>query len=96
MIHKSVLMFNGNVSYWLKIQSRKLNITSTTTATYDDDYDYEYDGDEEGRSGLHVVWETEVQPFTDLQRWILSVVVIIVAFIAILGNLLVLYVNFSR
>lgn len=46
--------------------------------------------------GLIVVWETAVQPLTDIQRLIFAVFTILVSFVAIVGNILVLYVNFSR
>ncbi|CAO1413827.1 unnamed protein product [Diamesa tonsa] len=46
--------------------------------------------------GVIVVWETAVQPLTDIQRIIFAVFTVLVSFVAIVGNILVLYVNFSR
>lgn len=43
-----------------------------------------------------LVWEFEVEPLTDVQRLIFFWVTICIAIIALLGNLLVIYVNISR
>lgn len=56
-----------------------------------DDYYEDYHG-----GNLIVVWEPAVQPLTDVQRIIFFALTIFVAMIAIPGNFLVLYVNFSR
>ena len=53
------------------------------------------DEDDQG-SNLVVVWETAVQPLTDVQRTIFFALTIFMAMIAIPGNFSVLYVNFSR
>jgi hypothetical protein len=45
---------------------------------------------------LIVVWEKTVQPLTEFQRLVLLSLTIIITTIAVVGNLLVLYVNFTR
>jgi hypothetical protein len=43
-----------------------------------------------------VVWETAIQPLTDVPRLIFLAITIFVVVLAILGNILVLYVNYWR
>jgi hypothetical protein len=57
---------------------------------------YNYDDEEVLEADFMLVWESAVQPLTDVQRVAFFVVVTAVVIVAILGNLLVLYVNFSR
>ncbi|CAO1413819.1 unnamed protein product [Diamesa tonsa] len=47
-------------------------------------------------NGIVVVWESAVQPMTDIQRLTFEVLTILISFVAIVGNILVLYVNFLR
>lgn len=45
---------------------------------------------------LSIVIETEIQPLTDVQRKIFLTLTIFIFTVAFIGNVLVLYVNFSR
>lgn len=47
-------------------------------------------------SDFIVVWEAEVQPLTDVQRLIFLSLTIVIGLVAVVGNILVIYVNFSR
>lgn len=86
MNYKSVLLILRGVEHWISIP---IEGHSGGRATDDDYEDYE-------DSEFMVVWETAVQPLTDVQRLIFFSITILVAFVAVLGNCLVLYVNFSR
>lgn len=74
------------VQHWINIPSGKHSLQKTSDGSDDDEED----------SDLIVVWETAVEPLTDLQRLIFLTFTIVVAIFAICGNILVLYVNFSR
>ncbi|CAO1415848.1 unnamed protein product [Diamesa serratosioi] len=62
---------------------------------FNDDYEEYFENNTED-DGKVVVWETAVQPLTDIQRITFAVLTVLVSIVAIIGNLLVLYVNFSR
>jgi hypothetical protein len=51
---------------------------------------------EDRKPDIIVVWETAVMPLTERQRITFFVLTTIVSIVAILGNALVLYVNFTR
>lgn len=87
---QSVMKMLNGVSHWIDIQYDN-NKTTQKSEEFSDDYE---NYDEE--SDLIVVWETGVQPLTDVQRLIFLAMTIIVTIVAICGNILVLYVNFSR
>ena len=76
-----------NVEYWINIPLETSSISLASEVEYNSDYE---------ESDLIVVWETAVQPLTDLQRAIFFAITIIVIVVAGIGNILVLYVNFSR
>lgn len=76
------------LQHWINIP---LDENSTRKASNRNDEEEDYEDD-----GVIVVWETAVQPLTDVQRLIFLSLTILVAIIAIHGNILVLYVNFSR
>lgn len=86
MSYKNILMMLGNMEYWINIP---LEASASSKASDDEYSDYE-------ESDLIVVWETAVQPLTDLQRAIFLAITIVVIVVAGTGNILVLYVNFSR
>jgi hypothetical protein len=87
MMHKRVLLTLKDAKYWVDITLPESEVKSS-----DDDYaDYE-----DSEFQWHAVWETGVQPLTDTQRLIFSIVTILITAIAIVGNILVLYVNISR
>lgn len=86
MSYKNVMMMLSNVAYWINIP---LETTAISKTSYDEYSDYE-------ESDLIVVWETAVQPLTDLQRLIFLAITIVIIVVAGTGNILVLYVNFSR
>lgn len=81
-----MMPLNG-FQHWINI-----NYGSNATEKHED-YEEDYD---EVESDLIVVWESGVQPLTDVQRLIFLALTIIVTFVAICGNILVLYVNISR
>lgn len=54
------------------------------------------EGDGAAEKNLILLKEFEVEPLTDVQRLIFFWVTICIAIIALLGNLLVIYVNISR
>lgn len=85
MIYKNVVLMLHEAAY-------SLNIPLEGEVKTTSDYEYE-DYDE---NALHVVWETSIQPLTDLQRIIFFVLTIIVTVVSVAGNVLVLYVNVSR
>ncbi|CRL05729.1 CLUMA_CG018758, isoform A [Clunio marinus] len=88
MSYKSNLLMLNNVEYWINIPLEENTIISRVNA--DDEYgDYE-------DTDIVVVWETAVQPLTDIQRLIFLTLTILVAFVSVVGNSLVLYVNISR
>lgn len=66
---------------------------STSTSAWNDDLK---DGGASVERNLILLWEFEVQPLTDVQRLIFLSLTICVAIIAVLGNILVIYVNHSR
>lgn len=83
-------MFHGKLDIirnftQFSIKSEKFN--------YDTDEYSENDTEDDGKV---VVWESAVQPLTEIQRITFAVLTVLVAVVAIIGNLLVLYVNFSR
>jgi hypothetical protein len=84
-MHKSVLLTLNSRDYWL-------NVELPATVARSHDYDYEDYED----TDIIVVWETAVQPLTDVQRLVFFVITVLIAFVAIAGNILVLYVNISR
>lgn len=86
MSYKNVMMMLKNVEYWINIP---LEETAMSKDTGDEYSDYE-------ESDLIVVWETAVQPLTDLQRIIFFTITVVIIVVAGMGNILVLYVNFSR
>lgn len=88
MPYKSVLLMLKNVEYWINIPLGE-NVVSKAS---DDEYG-DYD---ESDNEFYVVWETGVQPLSDLQRLIFFTITVIVIIVAVVGNVLVLYVNFSR
>jgi hypothetical protein len=54
------------------------------------------DDNEDKNSDFIVVWQALVQPLTDVQRLIFLFITIFVVIVAVVGNILVIYVNFSR
>lgn len=85
MSFQRVLLLHKGADYWINIPL-ETNSTSKVAATEN----------QETESEPVVIWETAVQPLTDVQRLIFFSLTIIVAVIAVLGNVLVLYVNISR
>lgn len=85
MIFKNVMLTYKDVEHWINIPIEGSSGKSSS---------YEYEDYEESDS--IVVWETAVQPLTDVQRLIFFSITILVASVAVVGNFLVLYVNFSR
>lgn len=85
-MYKQVLLMLNDVGFWINIQLEQNSSSKSADVEYED----------YSESDLIVVWETVVQPLTDVQRIILFSFTIFVAVIAVLGNILVLYVNFSR
>lgn len=43
-----------------------------------------------------IVWESAVRPLTDAQRIVFFILITIIVIFAVVGNLLVLHVNFNR
>jgi hypothetical protein len=84
-MHKSVLLILNNHEYWL-------NVELPESVAKSHDYDY---GDYED-SDIIAVWETGIQPLTDVQRMVFLVITVLIAIVAVFGNILVLYVNMSR
>lgn len=82
-------MFNG------KLDTIENFTQSLIKGRFNSEYD-EYYEENDTDDGLIVVWETAVQPLTDVQRLTFAVLTVLVSFVAIVGNVLVLYVNFSR
>lgn len=82
MQYKSAALKLNDVYHWVHVAQEDKLVRKS------EDYDEESD--------LVVVWETAVQPLTDVQRLTFLSLTIIVAIVAIHGNILVLYVNFSR
>lgn len=88
-----MMLMLQNVAYWINIP---LDESDTSIKTADGDSSSEkYDGDDQ-ENKIIAVWETAVQPLTDLQRLIFFSLTIPVVVIALVGNVLVLYVNVSR
>lgn len=85
MSFESILLLHQGEEYWINIP-HEASSTAKIAATENQETDSE----------LLVVWETAVQPLTDVQRLIFFSLTIVVAVIAVLGNVLVLYVNISR
>lgn len=85
MSFQSVLLMHQGAEHWINIPLETIP-TAKVAATENQETDSE----------LLVVWETAVQPLTDVQRLIFFSLTIFVAVIAVLGNVLVLYVNISR
>lgn len=85
MSFQSVLLMHQGSEHWINIPL-ETSSTAKVAATENQETDSE----------LLVVWETAVQPLTDVQRLIFFSLTIFVAVIAVLGNVLVLYVNISR
>lgn len=56
----------------------------------------DYVNAEPGDPNFMIVWESAVIPLSDMQRITFFVLTVIVSIIAIIGNSLVLYVNFIR
>lgn len=83
---KSVMILLNDLQYWVNI---KQDLNSSQKGEDYSDEDYE-------ESDIIVVWESGVQPLTDVQRLIFLALTIIVTIIAIVGNILVIYVNFTR
>lgn len=88
MSYKSVLLMLKNVEHWINIPLGE----NTMKKASEDEYEDYYESDSE----FYVVWETGVQPLSDLQRLIFFVITVAVIIVAVVGNALVLYVNFSR
>lgn len=85
MFYKSVLLMLNSVEYWINLPIEEHEVKGL-----EDDYsDYE-------DSDIIVVWETSVQPLTVIQRLTFFALTILVVVVSVVGNLLVLYVNFSR
>lgn len=89
MFYTDVRLLLNDAEYWLRIPSEDDNVTSRT-AEEEEDYDDQQSND------LTVVWETAVRPLTDAQRIIFLVFTLLVVVFAVVGNILVLYVNISR
>lgn len=80
MLHKNEISCNSNAS-----MDSKINLKSMR---------YDFEGHRE--PDFIIVWETAVSPLTETQRITFFVLTIIVVIVALIGNALVLYVNFSR
>lgn len=83
MNHKSGLLTSNGTRNRIESQ---VNESLLQDVSDDDDY----------LDDFRVVWETEVQPLTDVQRHIFLCLTIFILTVAVVGNMLVLYVNFSR
>lgn len=79
----------GDDVYWINIAME--NSTSKSSSRVDG---FDYDGNI--KRDLILLWEQSVQPLTDFQRLIFLVATIFIVGLALVGNMLVLYVNFSR
>lgn len=88
MFYTDVRLLLNDAEYWLSIPSED-NVTSKTIEE-EEDYDDQQSND------ITVVWETAVRPLTDVQRLIFLVFTLLVVVFAVVGNILVLYVNISR
>lgn len=80
------MLIRNSIEYWINVE---LSDSAGKSHEYDDYGDYE-------DSDLIVVWESGVQPLTSVQRLTFFIITIIIAVVAIVGNILVLYVNISR
>lgn len=85
MSHKNIMLMWKNVQYWINIPPEN----AIGRASENDYSDYD-------DSEFVVLWETAVQSLTDLQRLIFFAITIVVVVVAVLGNILVLYVNLTR
>jgi hypothetical protein len=88
MLYKSVLLMLNSVEHWINVPLEGSTIKKASSGDEYEDYDEESD--------IIVVWETAVQPLTDIQRLIFLTLTVIVVTVSVVGNILVLYVNFSR
>lgn len=88
MLYHNAMLTLRNDSHWLNIPFENSEMKKSLNDKYDDNND--------PKSQLWVVWETAVQPLTDVQRLIFLAFTILVVVVSIVGNVLVLYVNFSR
>lgn len=90
MISTDIRLLLNDTVYWIRIPLED-NVTSKLSDDGDDYYD-----EEQQTNDVMTVWETAVRPLTDSQRLIFFVITIVVVVFAVIGNILVLYVNFSR
>lgn len=90
MISTDIRLLLNDTEFWIRIPLED-NVTSKLSDDGDDYYD-----EEQQTSDVMTVWETAVRPLTDSQRLIFFVITIVVVVFAVIGNILVLYVNFSR
>lgn len=91
MSFKSIRLMLENVAYWIDIPLEESDTSFETMEGQSSENDADYQED-----NIIVVWETAVQPLTDLQRLIFFSITIVVVIVALVGNVLVLYVNVSR
>jgi hypothetical protein len=68
---------------------------NSTSTPRQDEFDYD-ESVERIERDLILVWDLDLQTLTDVQRLIFLVLTIFVVIVAVVGNLLVLYVNLSR
>jgi hypothetical protein len=89
MHYKNAMLTLKGVQHWINIPFNKKSLETEPGDSDEADSDY-YEDD------LIVVWESGVQPLSDVQRLTFLTLTIIIVVIAVVGNLLVLYVNLSR
>lgn len=90
MHYKNAMLTLKGVQHWINIPFNKKSLETEHGDSDEAESDYYEDDD------LIVVWESAVQPMSDMQRLIFLTLTVIIVVIAIVGNLLVLYVNLSR
>lgn len=83
MLHNKVLAMFQGLKQWIEEQLDKYSFQKAN-------------GDEKDSDDVLVISETEIQPLTDFQRFLFMSLTIFIFVIAFFGNILVLYVNFSR
>lgn len=81
----------GGDVYLINIE---LDVNLTSSPPWDE-FDYD-EFIEKHEKDLILVWDADLQTLTDVQRLIFLILTIFVVTVAVVGNLLVIYVNLSR
>jgi hypothetical protein len=90
-LYYPVKLSRGDDVYLINIKMDE----NSTSSPLRDEFDY-YESVERIERDLVLVWDIDLQTLTDVQRLIFLVLTILVVIVAVVGNLLVLYVNLSR